>query len=197
MKTMTNRRKIIPTIIAAVLVALFLPVMASAQGNYDPWNRNRDDRRDRRNDDYYNRSLRDSIRRVKDRSDDFRDHLDSSLDHSRYDRSRREDRINDVARDFENAADRLKDRFGDGRDLNRSYNEAQRLLQIGVRIDQFMSRNRLDGRVTSDWAQIRQDLRVIANAYGNYGGYNDPYNRRDRRNDTRSRIGDIFRNFPF
>ena len=194
---MTNRRKIIPTIIATVLVALFLPVMASAQGNYDPWNRNRDYGRDRRNDDYVNRSLRDSIRRVKDRSDDFRDHLDSALDHSRYDRSRREDRINDVARDFENAADRLKDRFGDGRDLNRSYNEAQRLLQIGVRIDQFMSRNRLDGRVVSDWAQIRQDLRVIANAYGNYGGYNDPYNRRDRRNDTRSRIGDIFRNFPF
>ena len=192
---MTNRRKNFLTIIAVALVALFLPVMASAQGNYDPWNRNHDYGRDRRNDDNINRSLRDSIRRVKDRSDDFRDHLDSSLDHSRYDRTRREDRINDVARDFENAADRLKDRFGDGRDLNRSYNEAQRLLQIGARIDQMMSRNRFDGRVMSDWAQIRQDLRVIANAYGNYGGYNnDPYR---RRNDNRSRIGDIFRNFPF
>jgi hypothetical protein len=195
MKTMTNRRKNFLTIIAVALVALFLPVMASAQGNYDPWNRNRDNGRDRRNDDYINRSLRDSIRRVKDRSDDFKDHLDSALDHSRYDRTRREDRINDVARDFENAADRLKDRYGDGRDLNRSYNEAQRLLQIGVRIDQMIARNRFDGRVMSDWAQIRQDLRVIANAYGNYGGYNnDPYR---RRNDNRSRIGDIFRNFPF
>lgn len=189
---MTNRRKIFPTIIAAALVALFLPVMASAQGNYDPWNRNRDYGRNRRNDDYINRSLRDSIRRVKDRSDDFRAHLDSAMDRSRYDDTRREDRINNIAREFENAADRLKDRFGDGRDLNRSYNEAQRLLQIGVRIDQIISRNRFDGRVMSDWAQIRQDLRVIANAYGNYGGYND--NRRDR---NRSRIGDIFRNFPF
>ncbi|HEV2912023.1 MAG TPA: hypothetical protein VGX92_01795 [Pyrinomonadaceae bacterium] len=235
---MTNRRRrIIPSILAAALVALCLPILASAQGSYDPWNRNRDYgrdrdyRRDRRNNGDYSRygydrnSLRDSIRRVKDRSDDFRDHLDSALDHSRYDDSRREDRINDVAREFENAADRLKDRFDDGRDLNRSAGEAQRLLQIGSRIDHFMSRNRLDGRVTSDWAQIRQDLRVIAYAYGN-NGYNDPYYGRNdgyygrndgyygnddyrrreeqrrreeerRRRQNRSRVGDIIRNFPY
>ena len=206
---MINRRRIFPTIIAVALVALFLPVMASAQGNYDPWNRNR------RNDDrygYYNRSLRDSIRRVKDRSDDFRDHLDSALDRSRYDDTRREDRINNIAREFENAASRLKDRFGDGRDLNRSAGEAQRLLQIGSRIDQLLSRGRFDGRVMSDWAQIRQDLRVIASAYNNRGYYggndgyygNDDYRRREeqrrreeeRRRQNRNRIGEIFRNFP-
>lgn len=207
---MTNRRKIFPTIIAVALVALFLPVMASAQGNYDPWDRNR------RNDDRYgnnNRWLRDSIRRVKDRSDDFREHLDEALDRSRYDDTRREDRINNVAREFENAAHRLEDRFDNGRDLNRSAGEAQRLLQIGSRIDQLISRGRFNGRVMSDWAQIRQDLRVIANAYnnrgyyGNNGGYygNDDYRRREeqrrreeeeRRRRNRNRIGGIFRNFP-
>ena len=207
---MINRRKNFLTIIAVALVALFLPVMASAQGNYDPWGRNS------RNDDRYgnnNRALRDSIRCVKDRSDDFRDHLDSALDRSRYDDTRREDRINYVAREFENAASRLKDRFGDGRDLNRSAGEAQRLLQIGSRIDQLISRNRFDGRVMSDWAQIRQDLRVIASAYnntgynGNNGGYygNDDYRRREeqrrreeeqRRRQNRNRTGVIFRNFP-
>jgi hypothetical protein len=169
--------------------------MASAQGNYDPWNRDRDYRRDRRDDrsGYNQRMLRDSIRRVRDRSDDFRDHLDSALDRSRVDDTRREDRINDIARDFERAAQRLDDRFDNGRDLNRSSNEARRLLEIGSRINQFMSRSRLDGRVQSDWAQIRADLRVIANAYGSYGYNNDPYNRRN----NRSTIGDIFRNFPF
>lgn len=194
---MTNRRKkLIPTIIATALLALCLPVMASAQGNYDPWNRDRDYRRDRRDDRYgYNqRMLRDSIRRVKDRSDDFRDHLDSAIDRSRIDDTRREDRINDIAREFERAAHRLDDRFDNGRDLNRSSNEARRLLEIGARINQFMSRSRLNGRVQSDWAQIRQDLRVIANAYGSYTyNNNDPYNRRN----NRSTIGDIFRNFPF
>jgi len=190
---MTNRRIIIPTILAAALVALCLPIMASAQGGYDPtwrrdrdYERDRDYRRDRRNNDDYGRygydrrSLRESIRRVKDRSDDFRDHMDSALDRSRYDDTNREDRINDVTREFEQAADRLKDRYDDGRDLNRSAGEARRLIDIGSRIDRFMSRNRLDGRVVSDWAQIRQDLRVIANAYGYSGAiYNDPYNRRN------------------
>jgi hypothetical protein len=227
---MTDRRRIIPSILAAALVALCLPILASAQGSYDPWNRNRDYGRDRdyrRNNGNYgrygydNRGLRDSIRRVKDRSDDFRDHLDSALDRSRYDDTRREDRINNIAREFEQAADRLKDRFDDGRDLNRSAGEAHRLLQIASRIDQFMSRNRLDGRVVSDWAQIRQDLRVIANAYGYNGGYNggyygndgyygrndgyygndDDYRRREeerrRRQQNRSRIGDILRRFPY
>jgi hypothetical protein len=202
---MTNRRKqLIPTIIAAALLALCLPIMASAQGNYDPWNRDRDYRRDRRNDNnnrygYDVRTLRDSIRRVKDRSDDFRDHLDSALDHSRVDGTRREDGINDIARDFERAAARLNDRFDNGRDLNRSTNEARRLLEIGSRIDQFMSRGRLNGRVQSDWAQIRQDLRVIASAYGQYSYSNDPYNRRDdgRRNNNRRGSGDIIRNFPY
>lgn len=194
---MTNRLKLIPSLIAAALVALCLPVMASAQGGYDPWNRDRDYRRDRRNDNYDRygyRSLRDSIRRVRNRSDDFRNHLDSALDRSRIDDTRREDRINDMAREFERAAHRLDDRFDNGRDLNRSADEARHLLEVGVRIDQLMARARLrDGRAQSDWAQIRQDLRVIANAYGSYGYGNGPY----RRNDNRRTIADIFRNFPF
>lgn len=209
---MTNRLKVIPTIIAAALVALFLPVMASAQGNYDPWGRNRDDRYG-----YNNRWLRDSIRRVSDRSDDFRDHLDSALDRSRIDDTRREDRINNIAREFENAANRLRDRFNDGRDLQRSAGEARRLLDIGARIDQFMSRNRVHGRAVSDWAQIRQDLRVISNAYNYRGVYNDPYyrgndpyygnddyrrreeqrRREEEQRRRRSRVGGIFRNFPY
>lgn len=189
---MTNRRKkLIPTIIATALLALCLPIMASAQGSYDPWNRDRDYRRNDNRYGYNQRMLRDSIRRVRDRSDDFRDHLDRALDRSRIDDTRREDRINDVAREFERAAERLDDRFDNGRDLSRSTNEARRLLEIGARINQLMSRSRLDGRVQSDWAQIRQDLRVIANAYGNYS-YNN-----GRRNDTRRTTNDIFRNFPF
>jgi hypothetical protein len=194
---MTNRLKLIPTLIAAALVALCLPIMASAQGSYDPWNRDRDYRRDRRTDDYDRygqRSLRDSIRRVRNRSDDFRSHLDNALDRSRIDDTRREDRINDIAREFERAANRLDDRFDNGRDLNRSADEARHLLEVGARIDQLMSRARLrDGRAQSDWAQIRQDLRVIANAYGSYNYSNGPY----RRNDNRRTIGEIFRNFPF
>ncbi len=182
-----QRRRFVQTFILAALVALVLPVAASAQGNYDPYGRDRD--RDygrngdyRRNSDsrygYDQRRLRDSVRHVKDRSSDFKKHIDSALDHSRYDGSRREDHINEEARDFHDAADRLKDHYDDGRNLNRSTEDARRLVQIGSHIDKFISRNQLDGRTMADWASIRQDLRVIANAYGfRMSDFDDVYNR--------------------
>ena len=192
---MGNRRTTILTVIAAALVSLFLPVMsASAQGGYDPW-WGRD--RNRRNDSYrrtnYNeRTLRDAARRVRDRSRDFQENLDRALDRSRYDGTRREDRLNDVARDFRNLASRFEDRVDDGRNLNRSTNEARELIQMGARIDRVVSRARIDSRSFSSWSQIRQDLRLIADIYGiRTGDFDSGYNRGrdDRRRGSR--------NFPF
>lgn len=188
-------RRFIQTFILAALFALVLPVAASAQGNYDPYGRDRDYRRDRNHHDrrdrnrdygrngnnrygYDQRQLRDSVRRLKDRSNDFKKHIDSALDHSRYDGRRREDRINEEARDFQNAADRLKDRYNNGRNINNSTEDARRLVQLGSRIDRFIARNPLDSRTTSDWSAIRQDLRVIANAYGfRMSDFDGVYNR--------------------
>lgn len=193
---MTNRRRTLAGAFAA-LIALLLPTLtASAQSNVPWWGRGRDTRNDRYR--YDTRAVRDAVRRVESRSDDFQDHLDSALDRSRYDDSRREDRINQTARDFRNAARRLRDRFNE-RDLYRSESEARQLVQIGSRIGQFMSRNRLDSRTVSDWNEISYNLRVIADAYNlNYrdgGGYygNDDDYRRDR---DRDRDRDNNRRWP-
>lgn len=115
---MNNRRTIL-TVVATALLALCLPVLASAQGSYGRG----------RNESYYARSLRDAARRVSDRSRDFQRHVDDALDRSRYDDTRREDRINEIARDFRNAANNLRNEIGDGRNINRGSDEAQRLLQ--------------------------------------------------------------------
>jgi hypothetical protein len=170
---MANRRRFIPTVIAAALVALFLPLIASAQGSYDPWGRDRRDngRYDNR---YDNRTLRDAARRLANMSGDFQRHLDGALDHSRIDGTRREDNINQIAAEFRNAASQFRYRVGDGRDLNRGAGEAQRLLQLGSRIDRLVARARLDRRTESDWMQIRQDLRLIGDFFAgrnNSGGY--------------------------
>ncbi len=186
-------RRFIQTFVLAALFALVLPVAASAQGHYNPYGHDHDYRRDRdrdygrsgdyrRNNDsrygYDQRQLRDSVRRLKDRSNDFKKHIDSALDHSRYDGRRREDRINEEAHDFHDAADRLKDHYDDGRNLNRSAEDARRLVQLGSHIDRFIARNPLDSRTTSDWSAIRQDLRVIANAYGfRMSDFDGVYNR--------------------
>jgi hypothetical protein len=167
---------------------------ASAQYNDPRWGQGRNNSRY----GYNNRAVRDAVRRIENRSDDFEDHLDSALDRSRYDDTRREDRINDMAREFRHAAQRLQNRFNE-RDLNRSQAEARQLLQIGARINQFMSRTRLASRAQADWNQISSDLRVIANAYNaSYYDYNDDYWRRNRNRDNdRRNPGDRGWRWPF
>lgn len=182
----------------------------------DDYNRNRDDDYNRddnynrngnygnRNGGYYGSDIRSSVQRVKSLSRDFQRHLDSALDDSRYNGRNSEDRINDVAKDFREAASRLEDRFGDGRNSRNSYdgsNEARELLQLGTQIDRFMSRNRFESRVESEWDEISRHLSVIGNAYGynfssNRGYGNGSYgnNGRNGRNDDNNRNRDNQRN---
>lgn len=179
-----NRRTKLTTTIAAALVALCLPALAAAQGT---WGSDRDYGRNngRYGNRYDSRSLREAARRVSDRSRDFQRHLDSALDRSRFDDTRREDNINMLANEFRNAAHYFRSRVSDGRNYNGDVNEAQRLLQIGSRLDRIVSRVRLDSRTASDWSQIRQDLRLIADVFnlrfgngGFYGRDDDRWRRR-------------------
>ena len=178
---MTNRRTLVPTILAAALIALCLPVLAVAQGTYDPYRRN--------GGGYYgdSRALRDSIRRLSDLSGRFQSDLDRALDRSRVDGTRREDNINEEAREFRRAANDLKNRFNE-RDLYRSQSEAQRVLDLGRRLQRVTRLAGYDQRLASDWSQISQELNFIANAYGNNGDYrrNDPYGRNNRNNYPRT-----------
>jgi hypothetical protein len=169
---MINRRTIIFSLVITTLATLGFPTLAAAQG-YDPWYRNRDRRYD-----YYGRDLRDSVRRVDRLSGQLKGDLDHALDRTRLDGSYREDQINRLAHDFHEAASKFKDRFDDGRDLNRAAGEARRTLELGAQLDRFISRHNLGGRVESKWAQISSDLRVIARAYG-FGYYSsgDRYGR--------------------
>lgn len=195
-------------VLSLFVFLLGVPALVSAQGNTQgrgrgAWNQ-RDNRNNRNNqdcddrdnddDDYRNTNngrngssnisrLNSSIQSVRDLSSDFRDRLDTALDNSRLDDRREEDRINKVANDFKNKADDLKDRFNNGRDLNRSQNEARDLLRLGEELDNFLSRNRLDRQVQNDWNQIARNLEVIGDAYGydfyasnSNGGYNNGRN---------------------
>ena len=168
---MTNRRTLRFSIFAAAIMALCLPVLAVAQGGYGypDYGRNRNDNYGR----YDNRYLRDSIHRLDRLSKDFERDIDRALDRSRADGTRREDQINMRADRFRRAVSNLRSAFNNGRDLNRSRDEAQRVLQEAQQFDR-LGRRLMDNRVASEWAQIQQELRVISNAYGlGYGGYNN------------------------
>lgn len=166
------------SIFAAALLALCLPAAAAAQ-----WDRYPDNQRSR-NGRYDDRYVRDSVHRLDRLAKDFEREVDRSLDRSRRDGTRGEDRINGQVRQFRNAVKDLKSRVGNGRDLNRSRNEAQRVLQEARQLDRIG--NRSDYRISSLWSQIRQELNVIAQAYGSYG-YNDN-NRGGNNNDWWRRL---------
>ncbi|HZH33642.1 MAG TPA: hypothetical protein VEX64_02320 [Pyrinomonadaceae bacterium] len=194
-----NQLKSMLKIFAFSLLILGLPVMASAQYRNDD-----DYYGNRRNNTYNNRTLIDAVRRIESNSRSFRRALDRELDRTRYNESRREDRINDITEQFATAADNLEDSLDNGRNLNRSASRAQQVLRLGNQIDRFMARNRFSSSVERQWSQIRNDLQIVARAYGNSGRYNrrnddyrdddygdDDYRNDDYRNDRRRRRGSI------
>jgi hypothetical protein len=196
---MINRRFTVLTFAAFAFAALLLPASeAQAQSVWDVLRdrardqRDRDYERDRRrDDDYYGRGrrggrisdserrqLRDVARRIEDRARDFERDVDRALDRSRYDDSRREDRINDRARQFRDAARRFRNVAGESNDLYRSQDEARRLINEASQIERALRRARLDSRVYSRWSQLRSDLRWVA---GFYNFRNRDYDDRDWR----------------
>ena len=183
-----NRIKYLFGVLAFSLLILGVPSVASAQWRFPV--PNRDDDYYGRNRGYNNGYLRSAVERLKNNSREFQRRLDRELDRSRIDDTNREDNLNRLANDFKNAAARLEDAYDNGRNMDRSYDEAQRVLALGNQLDRRLSRGRIGWNIQSDWNRIRQDLRVIADAYGS--GYND----RNRRND-RGRNNGGWRNFPF
>lgn len=178
-------------IFAFALLILTLPTIASAQWRND---RDNDDYRNDRRNGNYNRNLQATIKNLKNRSNQFERRIDRELDNSRYDDRNREDRINQIARDFANAADDLDDAYDGRSDYQNSSDEAQRVLQLGNQLDRALRRARLSSNVQNDWNRISQDLSVLASAY-NYNNNNN-----NNRNNRRSRQGnnDDWRNrIPF
>ena len=192
---MFNRHTLKFSIFAAALLALCLPAVAAAQWGRYPDNRYPDNRDNGRYDD---RDLRDSVHRLDRLAKDFERDMDRALDRSRVNGTRREDNINNLVHDFRRAVGDLKSRVGNGRDLNRSSNEANRVLQLADNLERQARWNRFDSRVSSEWSQIQRELRVLEDVYGFRGGYgrgrNDDIYRRDRNNDRNS---DWWRRIPF
>jgi len=183
---------------AAALLALSLPVAAAAQwgGRYP------DDRGYGR---YDGREVRDSVHRLDRLAKDFERDMDRALDRSRTNGTDREDRINDRVHRFRDAVGDLKSRVGNGRELNRSTEQARRVLQEGQQLDRVARPRWFDSRLASEWSAIQRELRFLSNVYGfRYdGGYgrNDDYRRDDdyrRRDDRdRNRNNDWWRRIPF
>jgi hypothetical protein len=100
--------------------------------------------------------------RIRSKSNTFRGSLKKALDNSRLDRTQREQNINDYVKAFEKETRLLDDHFAHHKS---TVADVDSVLQRAARINAFVVLNPLDGRVQGDWATLRADLELLANAY--------------------------------
>ena len=99
------------------------------------------------------------LRRIEQRTTQFRQSLYQALDQSRIDGTRQEDNINEFVRNFEAATMTLRDRFRQRRDVAADVSE---VLSHAAFIDRFMGRHRLTPTAEQNWADLRSDLDQLA-----------------------------------
>ena len=92
----------------------------------------------------------------------FRKSFDSSLDRSRLDGTKREDDINAILKNYEDATERLHDRFKDNKSVGA---DVEAVLDGAAELDRFMTRRFASEKAERDWAAVRDDLRRLADAY--------------------------------
>ena len=92
----------------------------------------------------------------------FRKSFDSSLDRSRLNGTNREDDINRLLKNYEDATERLYSRFKDDKSVGA---DVEAVLDGAAEIDRFMTRRLASEKAERDWSAVRQDLRQLADAY--------------------------------
>jgi hypothetical protein len=102
------------------------------------------------------------IHRIERQSDKFRSSLDSALDKSRFDGTRREDDINAFVKEFYKETKQLHDHFDNHKSTGA---DVESVLDRAAAIDQFMRRNRLSSRAQNDWSTLRTNLAELARVY--------------------------------
>lgn len=110
-----------------------------------------------------NRDVRQLISRIETNTNAFRSHLQDALNNTRIDNTRREDNVNQLVQEFEDATDHLRDRYNGS--MSNSSSDAQEVLQHAARIDRFMTRYNVGGTAASDWLTLRSDLDQLALAF--------------------------------
>ena len=106
--------------------------------------------------------VEDLLDRVEKHADNFRKSFDDAIGKGRFDDTRTGDEVNGYVKDFERAADRWQDNFGDRRTAAA---DASEVLRRAARIDAFMRRYPMTPRAESDWMALRGALDELARAY--------------------------------
>ena len=107
------------------------------------------------------------IKRVEERSDEFRKVIDKSLDRSAINGTNREDNINEQVKELENAIDKLRSEFDRAQTWEETRSQVQRVMNEADEVNAIVRRGRWPrgGPVKSSWALVRSDLNKLAGVY--------------------------------
>jgi len=114
---------------------------------------------------YTRAEVNDLIKTAEDRSDRFMKLFDKALDKSALDGSKREDNLNERAKDFEKAMDKLRKEFDKTESYLETKPEMQNVLSIAREINAVMLRRNLRADVEEEWGVLRRELNVLASVY--------------------------------
>ncbi len=105
------------------------------------------------------------IRNVEERVDRFVVQFDYALDNSRINNTRREDNLNQRARDLEVATDELRREFDRNDSRRENSQEVRKCLNIASDINVAMRNRRLNQATERNWTAVRNELNALARAY--------------------------------
>lgn len=117
------------------------------------------------------RQMQQLLRRIETRADRFSTSLENALDRSPLNGTAREDEVNKLLTDFEQATDQLSDRFNNRTSTGM---DAQLVLQRAALLDRVMRENRFANRAERDWTLLRRDLDGLARNYSVAWNWNNP-----------------------
>ena len=105
------------------------------------------------------------IRRLENQSDRFVRSFDRSLDNTRVDGTRREDNLNQRARDLENALDVLRREFDRTDRYQDTRAQVSSVLSVSEDINRAVRNRRLRGNTERLWSRVRSELNSLAAIY--------------------------------
>jgi hypothetical protein len=107
------------------------------------------------------------IKRVEERSDDFRKVIDRTLDKSALNGTNREDNINQQVKELENAIDKLRSDFDRANKWEETRDQVKRVLSEADEVNAIVRRGRWrrGGEARSSWVLVRADLNRLAGVY--------------------------------
>jgi hypothetical protein len=114
---------------------------------------------------YTKNEVNDLIKRAETRSDVFVKLFDRALDKSALDGTRKEDRLNERAKDLEKAMDKLRHEFDRKESYIDTKPEMQRVLNTASEINRVMLNRRMRGDAEQAWFELRRELNVLASVY--------------------------------